>query len=254
MDQPHASRLRFLDANDIDDSVVDFDGLDVEGRDDRKLGDIDGFIVDPGNARVYYAVVDSGGWFSSRRFLVPIGHATLDRDRGVMRLDMTKESLREYPEFDEDRFRAFSDDDLRTFEQRMATICCPDDAAGELRPGYSHYDTRRHYQQPEWWRGGTWSPDRVGPIETRRSSSPVGTSASAPTLAPDRPAGSRAADEERELVRARGAEDSPHYGGRAQPGDVLGVETGGETTGIGDTPEDENKRREAAERAVRRDS
>jgi hypothetical protein len=43
------------------------------------------------------------------------------------------------------------------------------------------------------------------------------------------------------------AEDvSPHYGRRAQPGDVLGLETGGETTAIGDTAEDENKRRRDA--------
>jgi hypothetical protein len=42
----------------------------------------------------------------------------------------------------------------------------------------------------------------------------------------------------------RDADDvSPHHGGRAQPGDVLGIETGGETTEIGDTAEDENKRR-----------
>lgn len=45
---------------------------------------------------------------------------------------------------------------------------------------------------------------------------------------------------------------SPHYGGRAQPGDVLGIETGGETTGIGDTAEDEDeRRREAAKKAAR---
>ena len=45
----------------------------------------------------------------------------------------------------------------------------------------------------------------------------------------------------------RDAEDvSPHYAGRAQPGDVLGIETGGETTEIGDTAEDENKRRRDA--------
>jgi hypothetical protein len=45
---------------------------------------------------------------------------------------------------------------------------------------------------------------------------------------------------------------SPHYGGRAQPGDVLGIETGGETTGIGDTAEDEDeRRRDATKRATR---
>lgn len=42
---------------------------------------------------------------------------------------------------------------------------------------------------------------------------------------------------------ADGADVSPHLGGRAQPGDVLGLETDGETTELGDTSEDENKRR-----------
>jgi hypothetical protein len=39
---------------------------------------------------------------------------------------------------------------------------------------------------------------------------------------------------------------SPHFGGRAQPGDILGIETGGETTSIGDTDEDEDSRRRKA--------
>ena len=34
---------------------------------------------------------------------------------------------------------------------------------------------------------------------------------------------------------------------RAQPGDVLGIERGGETTGVGDTEEDEDRRRREAE-------
>ena len=46
---------------------------------------------------------------------------------------------------------------------------------------------------------------------------------------------------------------SPHYGGRAQPGDVLGIETAGETTGIGDTAEDEDKRRRDAAKKASRD-
>lgn len=39
--------------------------------------------------------------------------------------------------------------------------------------------------------------------------------------------------------------------GRAQPGDVIGIETDGETTELGDTREDEDKRREDAEEAAR---
>jgi len=40
-----------------------------------------------------------------------------------------------------------------------------------------------------------------------------------------------------------GGDVSPHLGKRAQPGDILGIETGGESTGLGDTAEDENERR-----------
>ena len=46
---------------------------------------------------------------------------------------------------------------------------------------------------------------------------------------------------------------SPHHGGRAQPGDILGIETGGETTGIGDTAEDEDERRRDAFKKASRD-
>ena len=37
---------------------------------------------------------------------------------------------------------------------------------------------------------------------------------------------------------------------RAQPGDVLGIERGCETTTLGDTEEDEDRRREEAEEAA----
>ena len=37
---------------------------------------------------------------------------------------------------------------------------------------------------------------------------------------------------------------------RAQPGDVLGIERGGETTSLGDTEEDEDCRRREAEDAA----
>jgi hypothetical protein len=41
-------------------------------------------------------------------------------------------------------------------------------------------------------------------------------------------------------------DDSPHFAGRAQPGDVLGIETAGEETHVGDTAQDESKRRDSA--------
>jgi hypothetical protein len=241
----YGDRLRYLDANNVDDSDVDFAGLEVRGLDNEKLGDIDGFIVDSSVGRVYYAVVDSGGWFSSRRFLLPIGHAAIASDRKAIHVDVAKEALKRYPQFEESQFRSFSDEDLRTFESRMAAACCPDDPLEGVASVTGILENRRHYRQPDWWRERPLGQERFGPVTT-------GTAAAAG-------AGGRAArpynpEEPREQVVAReGGDVSPHFEGRAQPGDVLGIETGGERTGIGDRAEDENVRRQTAERAARDD-
>ena len=165
----YASRLRYLDAHDVDDGVVDFDGLDVTGLDGAKLGTVDGFIVDLASERVLYIVIDSGGWFRSRRFLVPIGHAVVDQGRRALSLDITREALHEYPEFDEARFSAFSDADLHAFETRMTGACCPEEPPDPLDDAVGSgsewaYGTRRHYRQPAWWRGSAFA--RLRPVES----------------------------------------------------------------------------------------
>ena len=43
----YAARFRYLDADDVDDAVVDYDGLNVYGPDGHKIGDVidaDGLI------------------------------------------------------------------------------------------------------------------------------------------------------------------------------------------------------------------
>jgi hypothetical protein len=161
----YASRLRYLDADDVDDSVVDFDGLEVRGREGDKLGDVNGFIVDLASGRVLYIVVDSGGWFRSRRFLAPIGHAVIDHAGPALSLDISKERLHAYPEFVEARFSEFTDADLETFEARTSAACCPEDPAIDAPPGSSPYETRRHYKQPQWWTGGAYAYERLRPVE-----------------------------------------------------------------------------------------
>jgi hypothetical protein len=236
------SRLRYLDADDVVDSTVGFGDLDVRAPDGDKLGDLDGFIVDPTSGRVNYAVVDSGGWFTSRRFLLPIGHAQLDRDRRALNVDVTRDAIRRYPEFDEERFRAFSEDEMRAFEQRMSIACCPDEARSV--DAAIQYDTVRHYSQPGWWKREYYQPERARDLQ--------------PIASRDvrvRPQHGQPAREtqDRELVTARdrsteAGDMSPHAEGRAQPGDVLGIETGGERSYLGDDDKAENQRRRDAER------
>jgi hypothetical protein len=248
---PFSSRLRYLDADDLDDSTVDFSTLDVHGSDDRDLGDLDGFIVDSQSGRVVYAVVDSGGWFRSRHFAVPIGHAQLDNGRRRLNVNVTRAAAEKFPDFNPADLRRFTDDEMRAFEQRTAVVCCPDDPTDVS--GAVQYDTIRHYAQPDWWRKEYQREDRYRNLENweardrekhlrqEQRDVPIGTAVS-----------DRARDEySRDQVTARERADrrsdvgdvSPHFDGRAQPGDVIGIETGGERTGIGDTSEDEDARR-----------
>jgi hypothetical protein len=128
----------------------------------------------------------------------------------------------------------------------MAAACCPDEAvAGTVQV----YEARRHYSNPSWWNASYYRPDRVDTSARAMGS----TGAAAGRVDPDRLDRPEA---RREQVVARNADDSaagdvsPHFGGRAQPGDVLGVETGGEQTHIGETTEDENERRRDGEKAA----
>jgi PRC-barrel domain len=196
-----SSRLRYLDADDLDDSAVSFGDLDVCGTDGHKLGDLDGFIVDAHSGRVYYAVVDSGGWFTSRRFLLPIGHATLGRDHRSMQVDVSKEALKQLPQFDSDRFRDFADDELRAFEQRTTAACCPEDAqAAETGSGY---EVLRHYRQPEWWKSDYHRAENHEPSFRQPPDDDVRVETSSVPSDPVRP---------------------------AQPGDVLGLASVGTST------------------------
>lgn len=233
MEQPtHASRLRYLAASDVDDTVVDYDGLEVRGADDQRIGEVDGFIVDGQACRLHYVVVDAGGWFSSTRVLIPVGHANLSRDRRALRLDVTREALSRYPAFNGDRFRELSDDELNQFETQV------DDACGPADPATTSNATQPHYTPPE---SSTRSPDACQQLR------PVDTSSFAsmrPIPVRDTYSG--------EHVRAHAHSEGdarPRREGPERAGDVIGTARGGDRTRVHDVPRDQNRPRRVAERA-----
>jgi hypothetical protein len=253
MDHPRPG-LRYVDADDLDDSSFDFDGLNVETADGEKLGDVDGFVIDVASARPYYVVVDAGGWFSSKYFLLPVGHASLDSTESKLIADVTRDRVRNFPGFDRDEFAKLTDADLDRMDRQIVTACSPNDAIGADRP--ARYADSTHYRNPSWWDASYYRPDRAD--SNARAMGATGTTAALGAR------GSVGADPlpaahvpHREQVVARTddaavGDVSPHLGGRAQPGDVLGVETGGEQTHVGETSDDENKRRRDAEKSVER--
>ena len=82
--------------------IDDIRGSSVYGPGDEKLGKIDDVIFDSDNGQIRYLVVDTGGWLSSRRFLVPPEElqpsANHDNDFAV---NMTKAQIERFPALDE---------------------------------------------------------------------------------------------------------------------------------------------------------
>jgi PRC-barrel domain len=247
MDHPRPG-LRYVDAGDLNGSFK-FDGLEVDSYTDEKLGTVDGFIIDVNSARPYYVVVDASGWFTSKYFLLPIGHAGLDVPGNKLIADISKAHVSRYPGFDRDVFDDLSSADLDRLDRETAKACCPEDSTDNDADLARRYETWKHYQNATWWDSSFYRPDRAD--RNIRSMSSTGVAAANP--------GSNSYREELVTARDKPADQrlgdvSPHLGGRAQPGDLLGVETGGEQTHIGDTTEDENERRRDAEKtAAKRD-
>ena len=148
--------LRYVDAGDLDDSTVTLDGMKVESGSEEDLGAVDGFIVDASSGRPYHVVVDAGGWFKSKLFLLPIGHVGLVGTGESRHLvaDISKEHIDRYPGFDRDEFEKLSETELRRMNAEMAAACCPSE---QVEP----YESSAHYRAPSWWDADFYRPDRV---------------------------------------------------------------------------------------------
>jgi len=80
----------------------DIRGSNIYGLNDDKLGDIDDVIFDHGTGDIRYVVVDTGGWLSSKKFLVPADRlqpsAKHDDDYQV---NLSKQQIESFPPYDE---------------------------------------------------------------------------------------------------------------------------------------------------------
>ena len=56
---------------DVRFATEDIRGAHLYGLNDEKLGKIDDVIFDHSTGNIRYVVVDTGGWLSSKKFLVP---------------------------------------------------------------------------------------------------------------------------------------------------------------------------------------
>ena len=118
----HYGTLR--DYRFADKDVDDIRGSNIYGVDDEKLGDIDDVIFDHSTGDIQYVVIDSGGWLSSKKFLVPADRLRPSaKHNNDYQVDMTKQQVEQLPPYDEkavedrDRWKEYDD----RYQKQMVT-------------------------------------------------------------------------------------------------------------------------------------
>lgn len=81
-----------------DKSVYDPTGATVYGSDGSKVGTVHSALVDPDSGKMRYLVVNTGGWFSNKEVIVPVGMSRIEDD-GVYFDSLTKAQVGQMQEY-----------------------------------------------------------------------------------------------------------------------------------------------------------
>jgi sporulation protein YlmC with PRC-barrel domain len=98
----HLGTLRDYRFSNVDEATDDVRGSKVYGFNDEKLGKIDDVIFDHASGRIQYVVIDTGGWLSSKKFLVPPQalRPSVDHDEDF-RVDLSQAQIESFPPYNE---------------------------------------------------------------------------------------------------------------------------------------------------------
>ena len=121
-DDKFTSELAYLDASKVISPAGALSELDVLSTEGRRLGSIEGVVIDAAARHVRYLCVRLSGLFGRRRYLVEadqVGQIQGDRKALRLRSDLRNEAV---DGLDAAALRRFSDDDVLAaiFAPRMA--------------------------------------------------------------------------------------------------------------------------------------
>jgi sporulation protein YlmC with PRC-barrel domain len=87
--------------SDTQEAAIDIRGANIYGPKDQKLGEIDDVIFDDATGAIIFVIVDTGGWLSSKKFLVPPQEIrpSLQHEDDFL-VDLTKEQIETFPPYD----------------------------------------------------------------------------------------------------------------------------------------------------------
>jgi sporulation protein YlmC with PRC-barrel domain len=96
---PHLGTLRdYKFATDAED----IRGSNVYGPGDEKLGTIDDIIFNHTSGEISYVLVDTGGWLSSRKFVIPVDSiGPSEKHDNDFSTSLTKKQIERFPAYDE---------------------------------------------------------------------------------------------------------------------------------------------------------
>jgi uncharacterized protein YrrD len=110
MDHPKPN-LKIVEASEYQIGEK-FDGASVTTQAGEELGHVEGFVVDTDSGQPSYVVVDAGGWFTSKYFLLPMRNAQMNQSSDAVIADVTRDDVKEFPGFDKSEFESISGDEL----------------------------------------------------------------------------------------------------------------------------------------------
>jgi len=86
----------------ITDAADDIRGSHLYGLNDEKLGKIDDVIFDHSSGNIRYIVVDTGGWLSSKKFIVPAeGLRASAKHNNDFETNLDKRQIEGFPPYNE---------------------------------------------------------------------------------------------------------------------------------------------------------
>jgi hypothetical protein len=89
--------------SESEEAGADIRGASVYGLNDEKLGKIDDVIFDHASADIRYVVIDTGGWLSSRKFVVPSDRLRMSaRHDDEFEVDLDKAHVEKFPPYNEE--------------------------------------------------------------------------------------------------------------------------------------------------------
>lgn len=98
----HYGTLRDFRFSDTAAVGEDIRGSKIYGLNDDKLGKIDDVIFDHSTGAIRYVVVDTGGWLSSKKFVVPAERLRRSSEHeDDFRVDLDKKQIESFPPYDE---------------------------------------------------------------------------------------------------------------------------------------------------------